>query len=205
MDVASVIRYAGQNYTGAYRDVPLILKTIKPHVPNDVFEDIKRILVIGAPAKLVGESTRDNFDTFRQYGNHPTVNTYRNKIEKLINKEEKNKYIMVFPLWIHRFIANLHLTPQSVVVIPGKNNRLVWDRSFRLTETSTPLNDVTCLSNEPPIFYGTCFTRHLNRIWELCLAQPSEEILLFDDDVKSCFRHAKLNLEIATAFSFILQ
>ena len=82
MDVASIIQYAAYNYTSAYIDAPPTLKIIKPRVPQEVYDDIQRILVVGAPSKLVGESNRDNFETFEQYGNHPTVTTYRSKIEK---------------------------------------------------------------------------------------------------------------------------
>ena len=160
---------------------------------------------MGAPAHFVGDSTRQNFVKFWKYGNHPTVRAHSSKIGKLVNKEKRNKHLMIFPLWLRRFIANLHLTPRSVVFIPGKNDRLVWYGSLRLSPESTPINDHTSLANDPPIHYGSCFARHLQQIWRLRLHRPTEDILFFDDDVKSCFRHAKLNLGIAPAFSFILQ
>ena len=100
---------------------------------------------------------------------------------------------------------NLHFTPQSLVIYPGKNDSLVWDGSVSLPSTSTPLNDITRLSNESPILYGTFFDRHLSAICNLLLHQLDGDILIFDDDVKSCFSHEKINLGIVTTFSFILQ
>ena len=63
-DRPSVIRYAGNNYTGAYRDVPHILRTIRPHIPHDVYQDIERLFTVGAPDHFVGESSRHNYDEF---------------------------------------------------------------------------------------------------------------------------------------------
>ena len=76
---------------------------------------------------------------------------------------------------------------------------------MRFNADSMPINAHTHLHKEPPLMYGTAFLRHLTNIWCLRDLYPGEDILLFDDDVKSCFRHAKINLEITTAFAFILQ
>jgi hypothetical protein len=47
--------------------------------------------------------------------------------KNLMNKEESNYYVMTFPYWLPRFIADMHLTPQSVVILPGENDCLVLD------------------------------------------------------------------------------
>ena len=86
LDIPSVIRYAGNNYTGDYRNVPYILHSIRRHVPKDVFRDIERLLMVGSPAHFVGKASRQNFDEFCHYGNHLTVQIHAHKIAKLINK-----------------------------------------------------------------------------------------------------------------------
>jgi len=62
----------------------------------------------------------------------------------------------------------------------------------------------TSASHEPQIWYGTAFSRHLVRIWNLRISYPNTDILLWDDDVSGAFRLIKYNPEIATAFSAIL-
>ena len=109
-------------------------------------------------------SSRKNYNEYQQYGNHPTVAKYDAKIAKIVNKEERIKHLMAFPLWVQRFISNLHTTPQSLVVIPSKNDRLVWDGTVRLLGNSIPVNAHTKLSNEPTIHYGGAFNKHLQSI-----------------------------------------
>ena len=117
---------------GVYRDVPQILKTVKPHVPLKTFKDIEQILTVGTPTVFNGESSQENYNEYQKYRNHPAVAKYDKKIAKIINKEKCNKHLMVLPSWFQQFIRNLHTTPQSLVVIPDKNNCLVWDGMLRL-------------------------------------------------------------------------
>ena len=37
-----------------------------------------------------------------------------------MNKEDRNRYVLLFPNWIARFVKNLHLTPQGSLQKPGK-------------------------------------------------------------------------------------
>ena len=112
MDIPPVIRFAGNNYTGAYRDVPEILLTVEPHVPKETYDDLERILTVGTPTIFNGELSHENYNEYQQYGNHPTVAKYNAKSAKIVNKEEHIKHFMAFLLWVQRFISNLHPTPQ---------------------------------------------------------------------------------------------
>ena len=51
----------------------------------------------------------------------------------LKNKEDKNQYLIPILNWLARFIPNLHITPQGLLIKKGKNDRLVWDGSFFTT------------------------------------------------------------------------
>ena len=86
----SVIHVVGNNYTGSYRDVPQILKTIKSHVPLEIFEDLERILTVDTQNHFNGESSHKNYNKYQKYRNRPTLAKYDNKITKIINKEEPN-------------------------------------------------------------------------------------------------------------------
>ena len=72
-------------------------------------------------------------------------------------KENKHAYVMPFPSWIVRFIPNLHLTPQGLVIKPGKNDRLFFDGSHLINFNSSCVNMFTNLKLEPKTRYGTSF------------------------------------------------
>ena len=55
--------------------------------------------------------------------------TYKS-CEPAMNKEDRNQFIIPLPSWLTRFIRHLHITPQGLVIKPGKNDRLIWDGSF---------------------------------------------------------------------------
>ena len=104
-----------------------------------------------------------------------------------------------------RFFYHLHLSPEGLVIKPGKSDRLVFDATFKIHPTSLSLNTAwTHVKDEPPIWYGSAFRRHLLRIWNLRISYPLEDILLWDDDVSGAFRLIKYNPEIASAFAAIL-
>jgi len=111
---------------------------------------------------------------------------------------------MPFPSWIARFIPNLHLTPQGLVIKPGKNDRLVFDGSHLIKFNSSCVNMFTNPNLEPKIRYGKAFQRHITRIWNLRISYPKKDILLWDDDVSGAFRYNKYHPDIASAFAFIL-
>ena len=84
---------------------------------------------MGAPAKFFGESSYKNFLDYWHYDNHKSILNNKSKIEKVMNKEDKHQFIIPLPCWLARFIQNLYITPQSLIIKPGKNDRLVFDAS----------------------------------------------------------------------------
>ena len=69
---------------------------------------------------------------------------------------------------------------------------------------SVCVNSMLNLKDEPPLVYGTAWQRHINRIWNLRISYPTEDIYLFDDDVKGAFRQSKYNPDVSPVFSFII-
>ena len=98
MDIPLVICFTGNNNTGAYIDVPQILKTVKLHIPLEIFENLEQILTVGTPTNFNGESSQENYNEYQRYINHPTVAKYDKNIAKIINKEERKKHLMILPL-----------------------------------------------------------------------------------------------------------
>ena len=104
-----------------------------------------------------------------------------------MNKENKHNYLLPLPCWLARFIQNLHLTPQGLVIKPGKNDRLVFDASHLIKFDSICSNMMTNPSVEYPITYGDAFSRYLTWIYNMRISLPREDILQFSDDVSGAF------------------
>ena len=75
-------------------------------------------------------STHKNVMDLFRYGNHSSIDKDVEKTKKAMNKEDRNQYLIPLPSWLTRFIYNLHVTPQGLLVKKGKNSRLVWNGSI---------------------------------------------------------------------------
>ena len=202
----SVFRYLGNNHTNAHINPDHLFKELSNIVPNDINTYLYRALKIGAPSKINGHSPRNNFLNYLHYGNHKSITMNTPLVSKALNKEDKHNFVMHFPAWIARFIYHLHLSPEGILIKPNKNDRIVFDASFKVNYNSLSLNKSwTHAWEEPPIRYGTALLRHLIRIWNLRITYADDDILLWDDDVAGAFRLIKYNPEIAQAFSAIVQ
>ena len=84
---------------------------------------------MGAPAAFHGKSSVQNFLDYWRYSNHVSVKSNRDKIKKVINKDDKHKYLLPLPGWLAPFIPNIHISPQGLIIIIDKNDRLVFDAS----------------------------------------------------------------------------
>ena len=205
LDIPTLIRFLGANYTGEYRDTKTTIKALENAKCNrKIIEDLQRLLEKGSPNHMNATTTHQNFLDFFRYGNHSSCDQNMGKLMKAMNKEDKNQYLISLPNWLARFIPHLHVTPQGLVIKEGKNDRLVWDGSFIPHWLATCINMMLTDETEPEIIYGTAFLRHLEVIWNTRISHPNSDILLFDDDVKGAFRHCKYHPDIATAFSFII-
>ena len=202
--LGSIMRYAGNNYTASYLNVEQIIARLKGIVPTVTLDFLEKLLTLGAPVKINGHSTKENFKVYKDYGNHLSVLLKPELIRKALVKESKYKYVMSFPSWIARFIPNLHLTPQGILIREGKKDRIIFDGSIKLKFDSIPINAHMNAKNEPEIHYGKKFMMHLVRIWNLRITYKNIDIYLWDDDIAGAFRQLKYNPEIAQAFSFII-
>ena len=112
-----------------------------------------RFLMYGSPAKLEDYSSRVNFWEYKNYGNHTSVKTNVENTQAILNKEDKYKFMLSFPNWLTRFIPHLHITPSGLVIIPGGNDRFIFDGSFMKHADSQLVNLWTDKSNEPPLVF----------------------------------------------------
>ena len=73
-------------------------------------------------------------------GNHVSINKNTDKVLKAINKDEKNNDIIPFPKILTRFIPDLHLIPQGLLIKPGNNDRTIYDGTFTIDHNSKCIN-----------------------------------------------------------------
>eukprot|EP00957_Ditylum_brightwellii_P123928 9446584-Ditylum_brightwellii.AAC.1 len=86
------------------------------------------------------------------------------KVSKVMNKEDRNYYLIPFPYWMTRLIPHIHITPQGLIVKPGKNDRLVFDGSIKINWDSKPVNSMTYVKFEPEVSFGQALPKNLIRI-----------------------------------------
>ena len=205
LDLASVIRYTGGNYTAAHQDVDAITSQLtSAQCDPSLVAEIRRILTVGCPAYFNAESSNENFKLFFQHGNHSTIATNIAKVMKTINKETQHCYVIPFPRWLARLCPNIHLTPQGLLIKAGKKDRMIWDGSFLPTWYATCINMMQDPSKSPDIHFGTAFMRHLVRIWNLRITHPHKEIYVWDDDVSGAYRVPKYHPNVAGAFAYAI-
>ena len=86
-----------------------------------------------------------------------------------------------------------------------KNDRLIWDGTFISNWNAVSINMMLNHESEPEIIYGDTFNRYLHYLHNFRITIPDSDILVYDDDVKSAFRHYKYHPDITAAFAFIIQ
>ena len=61
-NMAAIMRFVGNNYTAAYRNVPKIMQYLHDgNVSEDVCKDVERIFTVGCPSYAKGHFSRNNF------------------------------------------------------------------------------------------------------------------------------------------------
>eukprot|EP00957_Ditylum_brightwellii_P059641 4527291-Ditylum_brightwellii.AAC.1 len=121
-----------------------------------------------------------------------------------MNKEDKHCYVILLPNWLARFIAHIHVTPQDLIIKPGKNDSLVFDGSNLQDWNSLPVNRVAHTKNDPMVTFDQALTNHLIKIWNLRIIYSFQNILLCDEDISGCFCHCKLHPDTAPVYCFII-
>ena len=204
LQVPAVIRSLKGNHNALHRDPEEILAKCEKALDRDLLAQLKRVLNNNNPSKFKGHATADQRKENRVYGNHASISKNIEKVNKTMNKEERNKLLGVFPVWLERFIPHMHLTPQDLLTKMRKKDRLVFDAAHLVSPFSICINDFTKVEDEIELQYGKTFKGYLKRIYNLRITYRFKEILLFDDDASGAFRHIKLHPDIVGAHAFII-
>lgn len=202
LDLAAVMRFLGQEHVAAHRDPDVILSRVQGLIPEKVYDEFERILRLGCPARFNGHGTRQQFLRYRNYGNHKSLSQNPEAFRKAMNKEDKRNYVLTFPSFLADFIPDLWLTPNGLLRIPGKKDRVIFDASFLLDAFCRVYNNMVTNDDEPDIIFGGAWIKFLRFVYNLRITFPNVEIYLFDDDVTAAFRQAKYNPNVISAKAF---
>ena len=204
LDFGLVLRYLSGEYTGEWRDVNEIVRTVSPYVTDSDAQHIRRILETGCPFEFNWEQTTENKEIFVRRGNSPSIAANWPSVLKTLAKEVRNKHLMVFPRWMVRASPFANHVPANVIVRRGKKDRLIWDGSTKQAAHEVTMNEVTPIANEAEITFGHMYLAFIVWIWQLRISFPDEDILLAFLDISSCFRFPRIFADVVGAFGFVI-
>ena len=134
LDTSFLMRYLGNNYTGAYREVSLVADTLRKHkVTHSLIDKYVRVMVTGCPNHFVANTTRANALLHWRLRNHPSIDRKLPQVLATMNKEDRNNFAISLPHWVARFTPNLFFTPQHILEKVGKKDRQIFDASRHTT------------------------------------------------------------------------
>ena len=202
-DMATVVRYIGGPHVNAHIDTRAVLEKLKPVLTSDVYDDVHRLLVIGAPALCNAKASKQNFEAYLQYGNHKSANENPTVFEKTIVKQSKRGLTLILDPALVHFTLNTHLTPQGLVDIlhHRRKPRPVSDSSFRPWPGAFAINDWTSKANEPKLHFADSFQQFCIWMWNLAISYPNHDRYTGDDDVQCAFPRVKYNPNLVAMHS----
>ena len=87
LNIPTLNRFLGGNYTGEYRDSKQTIKALEnAKCNNKIIEDLQRLLEKGSPNRMNASSTQKTFLDFSRYGNHTSIDKNREKTLKAMNE-----------------------------------------------------------------------------------------------------------------------
>jgi hypothetical protein len=113
-DVESLVRYIGGPHVGEHRSIPAIRKRLEKGVDPEVLNHLLHGFEYGAPKKVKGYSSNDNFMQYKRYGNHSSVDDHPEEHKKVMVKDSKRGNTILLDKRLLMFIPHLHLTPQGL-------------------------------------------------------------------------------------------
>ncbi len=120
-----------------------------------------------------------------------------------MNTDGRYSHLVSMDTLICKLSPYLHQTMQSIIIIDGKNNRIVWDGSTVTRPTDIVMNQVTPVAQEAPVTFGHVKSQIYIDIYNTCNSYPTATILLGLANVKACFQFPRIHTDLTRAFGFI--
>jgi hypothetical protein len=187
LDPGKFVRWMGGEYTCYHRDVKATLIAVRPHVTVKDYNHIERILLDGCPAELKFTEPLCNKLEMIWRGNSKSFNDHPELVKKAMNKEDRYSHLVPIDEDICHVSAYLRHSIQTVVMKPGKNDRLVWDGTTTRLALDIVMNQVTPVNRKAPITFGHVKIQLYIDIYNTRISHPYIVILLGMADIKACF------------------
>jgi len=217
-DYGDLIRWLRGPYTNAHRDwtaVRSAFEATQSHQPPPAFPhpDFDRTITTctqGAPLKAHFASDYASC-AFRNKKRPPkSVLQHSDDLVTTLSMEEQLSYHIILPRFLWRFLPGLLLSIFRMAYrYRDPKPRLCIDPSSTLSQEDTGnLNDqipppgLDCDIN-PPIYYGSAFTRYLTWLWNLRISFPNDDIIQTTDDISAAFRRVLYHPDVAPAFASV--
>jgi hypothetical protein len=213
-----LVRWLGGEYTNQMRDWTELMESvtairalpIPKGQPPIEYDKCLKLCSDGAP--LQGEFLCARKDTLERikYDNHPPLQAVLPAVRKKFAKEEAHSYHLHFPKWVAFFLYGLFISPISWIVRKTKG-RIVIDSStvLRPADTGAPNSYIPTVGTDgredecPAVHFGDALKRHLERIWNMRIDHPTEDLLQHGDDIGSAFRRVLYHPDMAVVFAYI--
>lgn len=202
-DVPKMLRWMGGPHVAAHRNSEALLRGLQGKINDKTFKQVKFLFKHGANMSCQAHSSAENEECYRAYGNHKTIEQNPEVAYKAIAKDYRQGYTLLMDDRLAPFIPHCHVTPQGILIKPGKKARIFFDSSFRPSAKAFAINDWTNPSTEPDTTFSAAFMRFLKWIWNLRATYPYEPIMLGDDDMCGAFRLLKYNPFLVAMHAFI--
>ena len=205
LDPGKFVRWMKGEYTGEKRDVSRVLSSVKDHVSSEDFAHLKRILCEGCPSKVQLTESLTNKLKMIERGNSALFNENFELTSKAMNKEERNSHVIALHESMCLLSPYCRHTAQTVIIKPGKNDRICWDASTTREVDDVVMNqpDVTIMDDEALITFGNVKMQFLTDIWNTRISNPAAILLLATADIKACYRYPRISPDLTGAFGFL--
>jgi hypothetical protein len=205
-DPGKVVRALNQEYLLSSLDRKGILARVKGLVSEDDYWRMQRILFTGCPSHLVFEETNEERLQWFYKGNQKSYVQYPVITRQAINKEERNSHVIPISSILAIFSPFCRHTPQGLVPKNGvydASARVVWDGSTKFSPSEVTLNEVSDMSIEAPITFGSVESLFDRDLYNLRVSSPDANILLATLDIKACFRFPRIAPDLSGVFGFL--
>ncbi len=124
---------------------------------------------------------------------------------KTMNKKENNSFVTLLSALVSQFVPHIFLMQQHNPVKEGKNYRLIFNTVEQPVMDSIPINLMTStkIGTKHYWTYGSWLTT-LSTYGTCTSTLPNQDILMYVNDVKSCYQQLKHYLDIIDFISFVI-
>jgi hypothetical protein len=204
LDPGKFVRWMGGEYTGYHRVIQRTLAAVRrPYITAEDYNHIEQILLDGCPAELMFTEPLDNKLKMIRRGNSKCFTDNPDLVRMAMNKEDRYSHLMPIDENICHASTYLRHTIQTVIMKPGKNDRIIWDGTTIHLALDIVMNQVTPVTCKAPIMFGHVKIQLYTNIYNTRIGHPNDVILLGMADIKACFFFPRIYPDLTGAFGFM--